>query len=399
MKRGIKLKRLNSKEKSALELIYAGEELPSNIRKSIFLAGPTPRSEDVQSWRKEAIEILNDLNFDGTIFIPEPRDGKAYPDYINQVDWETKMLDLCDCILFWIPRSKDLPALTTNIEWGKYQRSEKIAMGFPKDSEHNRYIEYECKNLGITVSDTLEDTIKYAIDLLGEGSYREEGECYVPLNIWGTSMFQNWYKSQKESGNELRFAKVNYVFKMPIMKQIFLWVLYVQVYIKDEDRIKDNEFVISRTDISSIVIYKKDKEDILNSDIVLVKEFRSPANNSKSMVYEVPGGSSFKDNSDINQVIQDEIEEETGLVFNKDRIIYEGSRQLMATLSSHKCHLFSVEINDEELEDIKSQVGSVHGVEEDTERTYLEIYKIKDLLKSDFVDWSNIGYILSILNK
>jgi 8-oxo-dGTP pyrophosphatase MutT (NUDIX family) len=200
-------------------------------------------------------------------------------------------------------------------------------------------------------------------------------------------------------GNELRFARVNYIFKMPIMKQIFLWVLYVHVYIKDEDRIKDNEFVISRTDISSIVIYKKDKEDILNSDIVLVKEFRSPANNSKSMVYEIPGGSSFKDNSDINQVIQDEIEEETGLIFDKDRIQYNGARQLMATLSSHKCHLFSVEINDKELEDIKSQVGSVHGVEEDTERTYLEIYKMKDLLECDFVDWSNIGYILSILNK
>ena len=71
----------------------------------------------------------------------------------------------------------------------------------------------------------------------------------------------------------------------------------------------------------------------------------------------------------------------------------------MATLSSHKCHLFSVEINDDELEEIKKQENSIHGVVEDTERTYLKIYKLKDLLNSDIIDWSNVGYIMSVLLK
>ena len=391
------MKRLSKKQ---IELIYAGEDLPDTIEKSIFLAGPTPRSDDVESWRDDAINLLIENNYDGVVFIPEARNGKKYPNYDDQIQWEEQMMNLCDCLLFWIPRNMEtMPALTTNIEWGKYQKSEKIVIGFPENSEKNRYIEKECKKLSIDVNKTLEDTIKKAIDFIGKGELRSGGTRYVPLNIYQTPMFQEWYKAQISIGNELQYAKVNYVFKMPIMKQIFLWILYVQVYIKEEDRIKDNEFVVARTDISSIVIYRKDKENVLNSDIVLIKEFRSPCSNSEGFVYEVCGGSSFKNNEDINEVIKDEIMEETGLEFDKDRIKFEGSRQLMATLSSHKCHLFSVEINDEELAEIRKQENSIHGVVEDTERTYLKIYKLKDLLNSDIIDWSNVGYILSTILK
>ncbi len=394
------MKRLS---KSKLTLVYAGEDLPNRIEKSIFLAGPTPRLDETKSWRDDAIQLLKDNKYDGVVFIPEARDGKKYPNYDDQIHWETKMLDLCDCILFWIPRELnenfEMLALTTNIEWGKYQRSEKVVIGFPKDSKENRYIEKECNDLSISIHSTLDNTVKSAIDFIGNGSLRIDGECYIPLNVWNTQMFQNWYKAQKAVGNELRYARVNYIFKMPIMKQIFLWILHVNVYIKEEDRIKDNEFVIARTDISSIVIYRKDEEDLLNSDVILIKEFRSPCCNSEGFVYEICGGSSYKDNDNINEVIKDEIKEETGLEFDADRIQYEGSRQLMATLCSHKCHLFSVKINENELNEIRKMEDSVHGVIEDTERTYLKVYKVKDLIGSDIIDWSNMGYIMSVLNK
>jgi hypothetical protein len=38
-----------------LALIYAGQPLPPQGTASVFLAGPTPRSADVQSWRPAAI--------------------------------------------------------------------------------------------------------------------------------------------------------------------------------------------------------------------------------------------------------------------------------------------------------------------------------------------------------
>lgn len=382
-----------------MTVVYALQEFPKETTKSIFLAGPTPRTQNVQSWRQEALNLLKANGYDGIVIVPEPEDSNFKREYTKQIDWETEGLNRADCILFWIPRNmKDMPALTTNIEWGKYQRSEKIVMGFPMDSEHNSYIKYECDSLGIQVNSTLEETAKYAIDFIGDGSYRKDGECYVPLNIWKTDMFQKWYKAQIACGNVLTYAKVNYVFKMPIMKKIFLWILHVNVYIPSEDRIKSNEFIISRTDISSVVIYKKDKENILNSKIVLIKEFRSPVNNDEGMVYEIPGGSSIVD-KDALETIASEIKEETGLEFNKNRLIFEGARQLMSTLSSHKCYLYSLEISNDELDSIMKQVDSVHGVIEDTEITYLKVYSVSELLEKNIVDWSNLGYILSVLNK
>jgi hypothetical protein len=43
-------------------------------KKSIFFAGPTPRSKNVKSWRIEAIEKIRQLNFDGVIYILEYED-------------------------------------------------------------------------------------------------------------------------------------------------------------------------------------------------------------------------------------------------------------------------------------------------------------------------------------
>jgi hypothetical protein len=45
----------------------------------------------------------------------------------------------------------------------------------------------------------------------------------------------------------------------------------------------------------------------------------------------------------------------------------------------------------------KSQEGIVHGVEEDTEKTYVEVYTVGELMKGDLVDWSTLGQILSVI--
>lgn len=390
------MKRLMKKSNN-LNVIYAGEEMPKQITKSIFLAGPTPRSNDIKSWRNEAIELLKRNNYDGTVFIPEPRNGNKYPNYINQIEWEQQMLDACDCILFWIDRQYS-EGLTTNIEWGKYQSSAKVVVGFPDNAESVRYIQYECDKLGIKVNNTLEDTIKDAISFVGNGTLRQDGECYVPLIIWNTDMFTKWYSEQKRVGNILESAKVNYVFTMPKAKKVFLWILHVKIFIKDENRYKENEFVISRTDISSVVIYRKDNNDILNSDIVLVEEFRSPGSTYDGYVHELPGGSSFVEKNNID-VISDEVFEEVGVRFDNSRFKFEESRQIMGTLCSHKCHLYSIELTDNEFELIKNESKNTHGVKEDSELIYIEIKKIKEIINDNLVDWSNLGQILKVICK
>lgn len=394
------MKRLQTKiGNSNIIIVYAGEELPKSFSKSLYLAGPTPRSNAVKSWRTEALQILDDLNYDGVVFVPEARDGKNYPEYDNQITWEQKMLNVADCILFWINRELrddfENIGLTTNIEWGEWLQSGKIVVGFPEESCKNNYIKYQCDELQIEKHNTLKKTINAAINMIGKGSLRKHGECFVPLYVWNTDMFQSWYQSQKSVGNELKYARVNYLFKMPKAKKVFLWILHVHVYIKSENRIKENEFVLARTDISTVVLYKKGKS-FYDTEVVLVKEFRSPVNNKESIVYELPGGSSITDKDSID-VIKEEVYEEVGLVINKSRFKYHGSRQMVATLSSHKAHVYFVELTNEELDFVKND-NNTHGVYEDSELTYSIVLSLQDILSNNLLDYSNIGMIFSVLN-
>ena len=113
---------------------------------SIFLVGPTPRSKDVKSWRPEAINILKDRKFNGTVIVPEwcpsvvrPKDSS----YLNYVEWEHYGLEHCSRIAAWVPRNmKDMPALTTNVEFGLYVKSGRVRYGRPNNAEHCRYLDW-----------------------------------------------------------------------------------------------------------------------------------------------------------------------------------------------------------------------------------------------------------------
>jgi len=155
-----------------MEIIYTLEE-EKNSKDSIYLAGPTYRPDEngnqKSGWREEAINILEELNFNGTIFVPECRGGKALKNwsYKRQVRWEINKMSDCGVILFWIPRDmKELPALTTNTEFGEYLYSEKIVTGAPEDSENNRYLEERCRLQGITWHNNLKDAIEEILNNL-----------------------------------------------------------------------------------------------------------------------------------------------------------------------------------------------------------------------------------------
>lgn len=375
-----------------MDIIYAHEEMPKNIIKSIFLAGPTPRDNVTESWRKDAIQILEDKGFDGTVFIPEPREGNWEKDYDGQVEWEEKMLNAADCIVFWVPRElKTMPAFTTNIEFGAWGSSGKIVFGAPPDAPKNSYMKFYCKKYNIPIGDTLTETLDDALEFIGKGADRNNGEAFVPLFIWNLDSFQSWYKSQKEAGNRLDDARVVYSFRPGFKKFVFMWVLKADIYIKSEDRHKTNEFVLSRPDISSILLWKK--EDVLeDSKIVLVREFRTPASTEDGFVRELVGGSSKK-SEHPEHVAAEEVLEETGFSVDPKRFNHHQARQLAATLSAHKSHFFSVELTSEEIDWFEAQKGVVHGVEEDTERTFIEVITIKDLLKDPNIDWTTLGQV------
>lgn len=389
-----------------MEVVYAGEEMPEKFTKSIFLAGPTPRNkEEQESWRPDALSILEDKGYDGVVFVPEPRNGEFKHSYDDQVEWEEKYLNVADCIVFWVPRdiepdSKGYPkmaAFTTNVEFGVWQSSGKIVFGAPPKATKNGYLKYYAEKYNVPVADSLVETLDDALEMLGDGAEREGGARYVPLFIWKVDSFQSWYKAQTEAGNKLEKARLLFNFRPRFKSFVFLWILHAEVYVVSEDRVKTNEFVMARTDISAVCLYHENGDSLFENEVVIIKEFRTPSSAEDGFVRELPGGSAPKGNVNPVDVAAEEVHEETGFYLDPSRLKEHGARRLAGTFSAHKAHLFSAEITDKELEWFKSQDGIVHGNIEDSERTFIEVHTVQNLIDNNLVDWTTLGMILRVL--
>lgn len=379
-----------------MTVVYSQEPFPKDEMKSIFLAGPVPRKEYELSWKNEALEILDSMGYNGVVYIPEnrnPEQKEGNFDLQAQLDWEYSCMCACDAIVFWIPREMrpdfEMIGLTTNVEFGRFLNSNKLFCGCPDEAPRMEYLKLISKDK-YEWHKTLKDTLKATVEYLGQGIYREDTEVKIPMHIYKSKQFQNWYKQQLNVGNYLTGFNMEYEFVVPKAKQLFLEIFHPSVYIAKENRVKDNEFVVARTDMSYILAYCK-KENLLDTEIVLCEEFRTPINNETEMVYEFPGGSSLNPLDDMLLTASKELEEETGLKLNKNRFKQLDMKQSAATLCSHKIALFTVELSEEEINKVKND-NQVHGVIEDTERIHLHVMTVKEAI--DKVDWTNTGMIL-----
>ena len=138
-----------------------------NDRKSIFLAGPTPRKGNVISWRTKACQILKKAGFDGVVYVPEYSTLKPKEDYVDQAMWERKALENATIIVFWIPRKlPDMAAFTTNVEFGYWLHSKKVLYGRPDDADKIKYLDWLYKvDYGKEPYNDLESLLKEAIKL------------------------------------------------------------------------------------------------------------------------------------------------------------------------------------------------------------------------------------------
>ncbi len=128
-----------------MELRYYEEPPFRGGAPSIFLAGPSPRSAAVPSWRPDALRLLGSLGFGGVVLLPEHRDKGGGDYYADYVEWEYIGLSHATVIAFWVPRRlADLPGLTTNVEFGLWlgRSPERVVYGRPDDADRIRYLDW-----------------------------------------------------------------------------------------------------------------------------------------------------------------------------------------------------------------------------------------------------------------
>ena len=185
-----------------MTVVYSQESFPKDEMKSIFLAGPVPRKEYELSWKNEALEILDSMGYNGVVYIPENRNPEQKEENFDlqaQIDWEYTCMCACDAIVFWIPREMrpdfEMIGLTTNVEFGRFLNSNKLFCGCPDEAPRMEYLKLISKDK-YEWHKTLKDTLKATVEYLGQGIYREDTEVKIPMHIYKTKQFQNWYKQQ-----------------------------------------------------------------------------------------------------------------------------------------------------------------------------------------------------------
>jgi 8-oxo-dGTP pyrophosphatase MutT (NUDIX family) len=369
--------------------VYSGQPIPHTDLPVIFLAGPTPRDNATTSWRGEALRLL--AGFEGVVVVPEFEEGIFQPGlesnpilHLAQMEWERIGLERADAILCWVPRTKDtLPGFTTNVEFGRYVTTGKLILGAPKDAYKIDYLRWLYqKETSRTALFSLQETVAAAVTYANgaRSTYLDQIPSY-----------QSWKVQLEEQGNH-----VLNVIPHARMRQIGA-VFTPTVLIGAENRVKEGDVVVTRSDISVVLLILKDQNQPMNSRIVFVEEFRPSVRNAEGMVRELPGGSSLQSDDPL-QVALKELHEETGLAVAPERVVPLGlPRQMLSVLSTHKAHAFQVSMTAAEEAQMRylESLARPQGVLEEGEQTYIRVQTLKDVLASPQVDWSMMGILLT----
>lgn len=401
-----------------MKLVFADDSLPTEVTKTIFLAGPNPRYKNgdvvLRTWRHDVLEELERIGYDGHVFIPMPIGSfygetvsGAVADYDHQIEWEDAAMMRADVILMWVDRTSTLRGMTTNIEFGRYLDSGRLIYGRPENADGCRYLDEQIKKRRKEAYSTITAIVKEADWRLRDGADRSGGEVLVPLVIWSSKQFQDWYThmfSGDSQGNELRGFDIKTILcfssrrsKVTDERSLFGFAAHVNIWVAREQREKSNEWIFSRTATSYVVPYYVNKESG-HREYILVREFRSPANNEAGYVYELPGGSAPDETLNPLENAKQELFEETGIeIEDISRFEIVGNRQTFSTFSTNRIFTTKIELTEKEFlaakkrADDKVQLGA-----DDGERINLFIVKDVDLLNSDSehpVDWSTLGMI------
>jgi 8-oxo-dGTP pyrophosphatase MutT (NUDIX family) len=301
------------------------------------------------------------------IFVTHGRDGRPADPTGQVAEWQETAHGLADAVLSWQAGGPAGGSYLAGPPGGQY----------------------------LAAAASLDDAIRAVLADIGTGARRSGGERAVPLPVWRTDSFQRWHAAQQAAGNTMLGARLVWTFSSgQAGGEPFYWALHVRMHVLAEDRVKSNEVVISRPDISAMVLYQR-RATLDETVVVLVREFRSPARTPDGFVHELPSGSGAPPGDAAGQAVS-EVEEETGLAVDAARVRAHGSRQLAGTMSAHHAHLFAAEITGEELAGLRAAQSRPHGAD-GTELTWIQIATFGEIRRARQVDWSTLGMIAEAL--
>jgi hypothetical protein len=92
------------------------------------------------------------------------------------------------------------------------------------------------------VARSLPELMAAALKSLGDGIPRSGAERRVPLMIYRTPSWSQWYSSLTASGNRLDGASVDWTFRVgPAKSFVLYWAIHADIHVTSEGRNKSNE--------------------------------------------------------------------------------------------------------------------------------------------------------------
>lgn len=375
-------------------VVCVGEPCPAGFAASIYLAGPAD-----SEWRDELLSLLSSAGFDGVVFCPEPRPGSPAPDASRAEAWRADALACTDLLVlrFGALDSSGSDCLQL---WADWQRSGRMIVCGPRQDGLSR-----AGASRILFAETPGEVISLALRFLRPGALRRAGERTVPLSLWRSPSFQSWYRALSRAGHYLEQIDVEWTHRSRGMgRPPFLWAMRPRVRVRGERRQLSGEVVIGRADVSVTVLFHRPPNTApLDTQVVLVREFRAAVRNRGGFAWMLPGGSAAQAGerrSDPRHTAVQEVFEETGLRLPPDQlqVVHSGDRQLVASLASYHAQVFRAELTDEQIAGLRATAaaGKALGATP-SERCFVTVRRLGDVLHDADFDWSHLGMLMYAL--
>ncbi len=378
-----------SRPPPGLHAVYASDALPQAFAASLFLGG------GAGSWRQEALRLLAAQHFDGVVLLPEPRLPEVTLSTEALWAWEEEALRRCDFILMWLPL-ESLHDFATVEKWGMWQRSSKLILGTPL--REGTFLQTAARRR-IPVAHSLSELVHLGQQLCRPGALRRQGECTAPLSLWRSPSFQSWLRALGRAGHRLDSLEVEWTYRAHgVGRPPFLWAIRPRIQVHGERRQLGGEVVIGRSDISATVLYHR-AASLDSTLVVVVREFRAAVRNHGGFAWMLPGGSAARASErahDARATAAQEVFEETGLRLPPNQLepVALGDRQLLASLSSHHAQLFRAALSDAQLALLQKTAASGLPLgATPSERCYVSVRSVAQLLADADLDWSQLGML------